>query len=78
MRELDAELKKEAASKRKALEYAIYEKADILLPEGWNGKKAEAPEWSLHDAMDAARSLEDTIFPKMQLRQDPLRLTKGG
>lgn len=78
MRELDAELKKEAAAKRKALEYAIYEKADILFPEGWNGKKAAAPEWSLHDAMDAARSLDDTIFPKMQMRQDPLRLTKEG
>lgn len=75
MRELDAELKKEANSRRKALEYIIYEKADILFPEGWNGKKA-APEWSLHDVMEAARSLEGTIFPKMQLRQDPLRLEK--
>lgn len=75
MRELDAELKKEARSKHKALEYIIYERADILFPEGWSGKKA-APEWSLHDVMEAARSLEDTIFPKMQLRQDPLRLEK--
>ena len=75
MRELDAELKKEANSRRKALRYVIYEKADILFPEGWSGKKA-APEWSLHDIMEAARSLGDTIFPKMQLRQDPLRLAK--
>ncbi len=78
MRDLDAELKKEATSKRKALEYIIYERADILFPEGWNGKEAAAPEWSLRDAMEAARSLEDTIFPKMQLRQDPLRLAKEG
>lgn len=78
MRDLDAELKKEAKAKRKALEYIIYERADILFPEGWNGKEAAAPEWSLRDAMEAARSLEDTIFPKMQLRQDPLRLAKEG
>lgn len=76
MRELEAELKKEANAKRKALEYVIFEKADILFPEGWDGKKAAAPEWTLRDAIEAARSLEDTIFPKMQLRQDPLRLAK--
>jgi len=76
MRELNAELKKEAKAKHKALEYVIYEKADILFPEGWDGKAPKAPEWTLRDAMEAARSLEDTIFPKMQLRQDPLRLEK--
>ena len=76
MKDLDAELKKEAKAKRKALEYAIYEKADILFPERWDGKEPVAPEWSLRDAMNAARALEDTIFPKMQLRQDPLRLSK--
>lgn len=76
MRELDAALKKEANARHKALEYAIYEKADILFPEGWNGKAPSAPEWSLRDIMAAARSLDDTIFPQMELRQDPLRLTK--
>lgn len=76
MRELDAALKKEANARHKALEYVIYEKADILFPEGWNGKAASAPEWSLRDIMAAARSLDDTIFPQMELRHDPLRLPK--
>ena len=76
MRELEKQLKKEAEARRQALEYAIYGKADILFPAGWNGNESKEASWSLRDAMAAAEALSDTLFPQMQVEQETLRLAK--
>lgn len=80
-RELKKKLDQENKARMEALEYAIYEKANILFPAGWNGSEpvegGTAPSWGLHEAMKAARDLEDTIFPDMQLTQETLQIEGG-
>lgn len=76
MRELEKQLKKEAEARRQALEYAIYERAGILFPAGWNGNESQEASWSFRDAMAAAEALSDTLFPQMQVEQETLRLAK--
>lgn len=80
-RELEKKLAEENKSRIEALEYAIYEKANILFPAGWNGSDPvegdSAPSWGLYEAMKAARDLEDTIFPEMQLTQETLQIEGG-
>lgn len=73
MRELEKKLKAEADARRKALNYAIYEKAGILFPSNGDASP-KAPEWTLNDAINAARELDGVIFPQMQLDADRLRI----
>lgn len=72
---LQKKIKQEAQARREAYDYKFYEKAGILFPADENSE-AQEPGFGLKEAMEAAASLADVIFPTSHLTNDPKQLTQ--
>lgn len=71
---LQKKIKQEAQARRKAYDYKFYERAGILFPADENSTGRD-PGFGLKEAMDAAASLDEVIFPTSHLTNDPKQLT---
>lgn len=72
---LQKKIKQEAKARLKAYDYKFYEKAGILFPNDGSSKGNE-PGFGLKEAVEAASSLAEVIFPTSHLTNDPKQLTQ--
>ena len=70
---LQKKIKQEAKARLNAYDYKFYEKASILFPNDGSSKGKE-PGFGLKEAVEAASSLAEVIFPTSHLTNDPKQL----